>query len=243
MCAGRALACAWGLCPGPSGGQDSGFRRGAWAQQPVWGGSSATDADLLLGVEDPGRRGPQSGPGAQGPPAPERPALLPPPLRLGRVTTEGALSLRPSPAPFSPNPAATGTRACVGRKGKETSGKQTWTEFTWTGAGASGSAALETPLALSARPERASIAQSRGSPTLSALGGPPAASEEAQGTRASAGMAARPHGAEARHGRLAAWAQILPRRSSVPSDGSVWCAPTARSPHRPPAVIHARDGV
>lgn len=174
---------------------------------------------------------------------PERPALLPPPLRLGRVTTEGALSLRPSPAPFSPNPAATGTRACVGRKGKETSGKQTWTEFTWTGAGASGSAALETPLALSAGPERASIAQSRGSPTLSALGGPPAASEEAQGTRASAGMAARPHGAEARHGRLAAWARILPRRSSVPSDGSVWCAPTARSPHRPPAVVHARDGV
>lgn len=120
-----------------------------------------------------GAHSPSQGPGAQGPPAPERPALLPPLLRLGRVTTEGALSLRPSPAPFSPNPAATGTRACVGRKGKETSGKQTWTEFTWTGAGVSGSAALETPLALSAGPERASIAQSRGSPTLSALGGPP----------------------------------------------------------------------
>lgn len=119
----------------------------------------------------------------------------PPPLGLGRVTTEGALSLRPSPAPFSPNPAAAGTRACVGRKGKEGSGKQTWTEFPWTGVGASGSATLETPSALSPRgagPKRASIAQSRGSPTLSAWGAPSPQLPQRRhkGTRASARMAA-----------------------------------------------------
>lgn len=95
---------------------------------PSGGRCSSADAGHMLGSENPGMKATHAL-------SLER-EVLQSEARVPSVAPPAWLSthlctppLRPSPASLSPTPAATDTRACVGRTVKEGSGKQTWTEF------------------------------------------------------------------------------------------------------------------